>query len=231
MIPGYTYAWSVLANDPALRDRAVVMAKARARFRYRFQDPDGYSAVLTADALNVRNDFVPGEPYYCDGSIAVGTKNPTLVGYCQEELLDNEEAYGKATLDADTIAGIQALPATNITYPLQAGQPDSGFADEGDGLVAVKHGDDILFVNLYYRGHVRVFMKTPTAGYHFDGLADDAAHLSTTSWTTGTGSVEPASWPMDIAPDSPIGSDYGAHGWKMPGAVRPKPIRCALGTT
>jgi hypothetical protein len=50
---------------------------------------------------------------------------------------------------------------------MTAGQPDFVWTDEEDGVVALKNGDDILYVSLYWRAHkginflARVHYTTP----------------------------------------------------------------------
>jgi hypothetical protein len=67
----------------------------------------------------------------------------------------------------DEYAAMKKLPQQPLRLPMSGGQPDFVFADEEDGVVALKHGDDILYASLYWRanygisGLARVHYVTP----------------------------------------------------------------------
>jgi hypothetical protein len=68
---------------------------------------------------------------------------------------------------------IRSQPPSNARLPMTPGQPDFIFADEEDGVVAIKHGDEILYASLYWRARhavnflARVHHITP----RFDRIA------------------------------------------------------------
>ncbi len=70
--------------------------------------------------------------------------------------------------NVDEYAKVKTLPPSAYRLPMTDGQPDFAFADEEDAVLAVKHGDTRLFVNLYYRaergvnGVARLLEVTPT---------------------------------------------------------------------
>ncbi len=51
--------------------------------------------------------------------------------------------------------------------PMTPGQPDFAFADEENAIIALKHGDTCMFINLYYRAErgvnrlARIFEQSP----------------------------------------------------------------------
>jgi hypothetical protein len=49
----------------------------------------------------------------------------------------------------DTVKACQS----QARLPMTQGQPDFVFSDEEDGVVAVKNGDEILYISLYWRAH------------------------------------------------------------------------------
>jgi hypothetical protein len=67
----------------------------------------------------------------------------------------------------DDYETIRAQPVIPHPLPMTPGQPDSVFADEEDGVVAIKHGEEILYVSLYWRsrmginGLARIHYLTP----------------------------------------------------------------------
>ena len=60
------------------------------------------------------------------------------------------------------------LRIASYRMPMTDGQPDFAWADEQDAVLAIKHGDDRLFINFYYRaerainGIARLQEITPT---------------------------------------------------------------------
>ena len=73
-------------------------------------------------------------------------------------LLDVPENYGL----------LRSQPPSAARLPMTPGQPDFVFSDEEDGVVAVKHGDEIFYASLYWRARnavnflARVHFTTPT---------------------------------------------------------------------
>jgi hypothetical protein len=57
---------------------------------------------------------------------------------------------------SDELAAIRQLPAQGTKLPMSPGQPDFVFADEEDGVVAIKRGDEILYASLYWRANYGV---------------------------------------------------------------------------
>jgi hypothetical protein len=62
---------------------------------------------------------------------------------------------------------LKALPASSYRLPMSPDAPDTAFADPEDGVVAVKHGSDILYASLYWRANyginhlAKVHLVTP----------------------------------------------------------------------
>jgi hypothetical protein len=164
-----------LAGDARIRDQLVKIAQARAYFRYPHWDHDGYRAMRLESAIGWRDVYAPSDIMYAqkpswDASplqAAVATGDPKLLGYAQQMIADNQffpsighmmEAPSlRATIGMiDTIneyEQVKALPAQGFKLPMTAGQPDFVFADEEDGVVALKHGGDILYASLYWRAN------------------------------------------------------------------------------
>ncbi|MGC3988109.1 MAG: hypothetical protein QM796_00215, partial [Chthoniobacteraceae bacterium] len=51
----------------------------------------------------------------------------------------------------DQYYALKSLPTESARLPMSEGQPDFAFADEADGVVAVKHGDETFYASLYWR--------------------------------------------------------------------------------
>ena len=89
-------------------------------------------------------------------------KDSVSVGAAQQCLEDNQyfprlaqRANEKDTLgmmrNLDEYAVVKALPKSAFRLPMTDGQPDFVFADEENAVLALKHGQDRLFVNFYFR--------------------------------------------------------------------------------
>ncbi|HEY3329242.1 MAG TPA: hypothetical protein VGK19_04415 [Capsulimonadaceae bacterium] len=181
-----------LTGDEKLRAQLIKMAHARAPFRYPLADHDGYKAMVLEAITDNRNGHYPGDVAYGahHGSresepmeVAALTKDPQIVGVAQQELADNQyfsyltshltvgdpfQVYGLLTA-VDDYDIVSKLPASTYRLPMTDGQPDYVWADEGDAVVAVKHGDRRMYFNFYYRaerainGLVRIHDMTATA--------------------------------------------------------------------
>jgi hypothetical protein len=178
-------------GDARIRAQLVKIAQARGYFRYPHWDHDGNRAMRLEAAIGWRDVYAPSDVMYAqrpswDASplqVAVATGDPVLVGYAQQMLADNqffasvEHMMGSAHLRAtigligviDEYQALKALPAQPYRLPMSAGQPDFVFADEENGVVAVKRGEDVLYASLYWRanygisGKARVHYVTPSA--------------------------------------------------------------------
>ena len=183
------------AGDPKVKAQLEKIAHARAPFRYPMLDADGNRAMRAETIVGWRDDHYPGDVTYAerpswDAStlyVAAATLDPVLVGAAQQMLADNQffgslrdqmkETGFRATVGLletpDQYELLRAQPPSLHRLPMTPGQPDFVWADEEDGVVAVKHGDDVLYLSLYWRarsainGLARVHYTTP----RFDRIA------------------------------------------------------------
>jgi hypothetical protein len=112
---------------------------------------------------------------------AAVTLDPSAVGAAQQMFADNQffasvaallrdnrlrAVFGLLTVP-DDYETIRAQPASPQRLPMSWDQPDTVFADEENGVVAIKHGAEILYVALYWRarmginGLARIHFLTP----------------------------------------------------------------------
>jgi hypothetical protein len=79
---------------------------------------------------------------------------------------DDKDTLGMMR-NIDDYATVKALPKSSFRLPMSDGQPDFVFSDEEDAVLALKHADQRLFLNFYYRqeygvsGIVRILDVTP----------------------------------------------------------------------
>ncbi|MGD9418651.1 MAG: hypothetical protein Q7R22_006895 [Verrucomicrobiota bacterium JB025] len=175
-------------GDPKLKEQLIRMTKARGIFRYPLPDGQGFRSMHIETVIGWRDWYYPGGTTYEQMAtespldVAAATLDPEIVGYGQQMLEDNQ--YFKALEKRLTLRGINPLsrllaaprnyelvksrPKHPQRLPMTPGQPDFVFADPEIGTVALKHGDDIMFVSLYWRARyainnlARVHHITPT---------------------------------------------------------------------
>lgn len=176
-------------GDPKIKAQLIKIAHARAPFRYPALDADGNRAMRAETIVGWRDDHYPGDVTYAerpswDASslyIAAATLDPLLVGAARQMFADNQffaslqdqmkETGFRATMGLlatpDQYELLQAQPPSARALPMSTGQPDFAWADAEDGVVALKHGDDILYASLYWRARnginflARVHYLTP----------------------------------------------------------------------
>lgn len=177
-------------GDPKIKQQLARIARARAVFRYPLIDTDGHRAMAVETVIGWRDDRYPGYITYAqrptrDGGpfqAAVATMDPVLLGYARQMLDDGQffaamhgvmqEGGFRVTAGLlhtpDHYEIIRNLPAGDHHLPMTPGEPDFVFSDEENGVVAIKHGDDILYASLYWRARqginylARVHYLTPT---------------------------------------------------------------------
>lgn len=182
-------------GDPKIKAQLVKIAHARTPFRYPALDADGFRAMRAETIVGWRDAHYPGEVTYAerpswDGSslyVAAVTLDPLLVGAAQQMFADNQffsslrdqmkEAGFRSTaglLDTpDQYELLKAQPPSPRRLPMALGQPDFVWTDEEDGVLALKRGDERLYVSLYWRARnginsrARVHYLTP----RFDRIA------------------------------------------------------------
>jgi hypothetical protein len=165
-------------GDPEMKAQLVKMVKARAVFRHPAVDVDGYRAMRLETVIGWRDYYFPGSITYGQRpdresmpfGAAAATLDPELVGYAQHMLDDNQ--YFSAMegilknrkfevtsllLDAPSAyRAITAQPKQSNRVPMAYGQPDFVFADPEEGVVAIKNGDDTVFISLYWRARYAI---------------------------------------------------------------------------
>jgi hypothetical protein len=163
-------------GDTAFRDQAIKILKARAPFRrptietvganrYRSMERIGLLAwrgVREADGY-FSDDITYGDAGgWSQGmSVAGATLDPTAVGYAKQMLNDGQyfaqlvadSRYYGGSFDArfemevwDDYNAVKNAPDSGIRLPMSDGQPDFAWADEDDAIVAIKHGNERLWI-------------------------------------------------------------------------------------
>lgn len=177
-------------GDERIKQQLIKAAKARGIFRHPHVDADGHRAMALETVVGWRDSHYPGDVTYAqrtawDGGpldTPAATLDPTLIGFGQQMLQENQYFAALAARLKDggfrVTAGLLAAPdayeevkrqrPVETRLPMTPGQPDFVFADEEDGVVAIKNGDDVLYASLYWRARTginfiaRVHYLTPT---------------------------------------------------------------------
>jgi hypothetical protein len=177
-------------GDERIRQQLVKAARARANFRYPLLDRDGFRAMVLEQTVGWRDHHYPGYVTYAQRptrdagpfEVAVATMDPHLVGYAQQLIDDGQLFASMREVMKETsfrvTAGLLGTPDQYETIkakatsphrlPMTPAQGDFAFADEEDGVVALKNGDEILYASLYWRARfginslARVHHITPT---------------------------------------------------------------------
>ncbi|MFE4800640.1 Tat pathway signal protein [Streptomyces sp. NPDC056708] len=224
-------------DDAELRAHLVKMVKARAVFHHPSLDADGYKTMRIEAVIGWRDPEYPGVISYDEGTkwdghpmrLATLLKDPDITGYARQSLTDNQafhvlqETYGlgaSARTDLNLLstahdyAYVAGANDNGARLPMTPGQPGFVFSDEENGLVAVKHGDEILYASLYWRARWGI---NRLARVHLIG-ADGIEH-SATVWQDvkyvpdGRAATEP-DW---------VNFEFGVGDLNLPGGGFPPP--------
>jgi hypothetical protein len=166
------------AGDPDIKAQLIRIANARAIFRYPMVDADGARAMRIEAVVGWRDDHYPGDVTYAERPTwdasplyeAAATLDPHQIGAVQQQIADHQlfAAIAGELKEGGlrTTAGLLGIPGQYQTLlaqppqpyrlPMTPGQPDVIFADEEDGVIAIKHGTDILYASLYWRARSAV---------------------------------------------------------------------------
>jgi hypothetical protein len=198
-------------GDPQLKKQLAKMIRARGVFRYPSLDDENHPAMRLETGVGWRDTHFPGQVLYVqrvDGEQSAlretaATMDPFAIGYAQQMFADNQffasvagevndhrfrSDFGLLYVP-DEYELIKAQPASPHRLPMSPGQPDFVFADETDGVVAIKNHEQILFVSLYWQAQyavnslARVNYFTPAyqqlAVVHEDVMFNDSGKVYT----------------------------------------------------
>lgn len=178
-----------VTGDEKLRAQLAKIAHARTYFRYPSPDADGFRAMRLESIIDNRTAHYPGGVAYATADVredwelepAAVLKDAESAGIVQQCLADdqffarvarrltnNDPNNIRGMMEAvDDYATVKALPPSPLRLPMSDGQKDFAWADEGDAVLVLRHGDEKLFFNFYYRaerginGIVRIDDQTP----------------------------------------------------------------------
>ena len=184
------------SGDAKIRAQLARMEVARGIFRYPLTDDDGNRAMRAEAVVGWRDDsHYPGDVTYGERAGRQGsaiyspaaTLDPRSVGFAQQMFADNQffatveehmkeanwSIYAAQLAVPDEYELLRAQPASRFRLPMSPGQPDFAWADEEDGVLALRHGDEILYVSLYWRARhgINNLARVHHIAPHFDRIA------------------------------------------------------------
>jgi hypothetical protein len=205
----FTLDMAELTGDKKVRQQLIRMQAARMYFRYPGLDPEGYRQMKLASEIDGRTAHFPlsqgaygianvREAWWME--LPAFLKDKVSVGAAQQCLEDNQyfPRLAQRARDIDTLgmmrnldeyAVVKALPKSSYRLPMSDGQPDFVFSDEENAVLAMKHGEQRLFVNFYYRqefgvsGVTRILDVTPKVMRIGTILAQFEVESSGQEWT------------------------------------------------
>lgn len=221
-VGGQVYEMGRLANDRRLMDRGIQIVRARSYFRFPGRDAEGYFVMTASEPIGTRNNYLPGHDVYVGrdfgASIIAHEEVPDLTGWFQQQLADGQlyamiaggssvsgsggdgllkkaSSPGAPYLPDDLAAALAKAPS-GIKMPAAPGAPGFAWGDEENMVIAAKHGDELLFVNMLWRGNfsinraANVFNITPTIARRAEIQVDDIRYVPTGRYETPSGLVD-----------------------------------------
>ena len=208
-------------GDVDILQMAINHVKTQALFTYPFVGSDGKKDILGEGYICYRNQAVPGESFYTSFSVAGISKNETLLGYLKQAIKDGRfqspsSSEFKHTSNLYIFETIGILNASNSTIqiPTTPGEPDFCFADEENGVVSIKKGEEQLMLNFYFREEadnrlVRGHHITTDYQRFFEVKTDKTEARYVASYRTRDGWVNGPSTSYGTPPDNPTSAYEG----------------------
>jgi len=236
------YSWT---TNPIFLAQCVKMTKARANFRRPSVDISGTSnyrcmegvGLLAWRSASESDSEFSDEICYGDRTgwafglrCAAVTLDTNLVGYAKQMLADNE--YFNSLTVTGTIGNqgdsrdaldvfndyniVSAAPDSGVRLPMTDGQPDFAWADEENGIIAVKHGNERLWLETYYQAKTGTGVNGVGRFYYSTNNFDRYGMLEVTPQINFSGSfyvrpniVDKPEVNFYVPPDAPIQAYQG----------------------
>ena len=236
------YVWT---TNPVFLAQCVNMTKARANFRRPSVDISGASnyrcmegiGLLAWRSASESDTEFADEIAYGDRTgwafglrCAAVTGDTNLIGYAKQMLADNE--YFNSLTVTSTIGNqgdsrdaldvfndyniVSAAPDSGVRLPMTDGQPDFAWADEENGIIAVKHGNERLWLETYYQAKTGTGVNGVGRSYYSTNNFDRYGMLEVSPQISFSGSFYVRPNIMDkpevnfyVPPDAPIQAYQG----------------------
>ncbi|MCP5532304.1 MAG: autotransporter-associated beta strand repeat-containing protein [Akkermansiaceae bacterium] len=223
----FVVEWGRISGNADILNQGFKMLRARANFRFPSFDDNGYRVMQGANAIGVRNLNLPGHYgylSYSDGGVGVAalgaaTIGSDLTGYYKDAIADGQ-ALRMISGRVDpylsrnwTLAKAAAAANATVRVPMNIGAPDFAWGDEENMVVAAKHGENRIFVNLFWaapgalEGWANIFhLPAGTAPEFAEVRTEDLRYRPTGSFFTLGPRVEGGA---KQPPDNPVSATNG----------------------
>jgi len=157
-------------TNPVFRDQGAKMIKGRVPFRRPSMEVDGSNYYRTMEGIGLlawrgaheSDGEYAGQIAYGDRIASYGgmrlaavTQDPDVMGYAKQLLADNNyfislvKPFRSLDVFQDYLTVANA-PDSGKRLPMTDGQPDFAWADEDNGIIAAKHGNERLWLSAYW---------------------------------------------------------------------------------
>ncbi|MEO8616472.1 MAG: PA14 domain-containing protein [Luteolibacter sp.] len=150
-------AYWPMTGDLRFKNRAAEMFRARSYFRFPMMDADGFRSFMMVGPLDWRShQTFPFDPAYGERydriAVALATQDPYAIGYARQMFDDNQGGiFGTDLNAAIALETLVNTPDSGERLPMGKGQPDYAWADVDNGIVAIKHGEELTWIEPYWQ--------------------------------------------------------------------------------
>lgn len=185
-----------LTGDDRVRERALQAVDAYSHFRYPDVDAEGRPCLRKEGVITWRNNHTPGRTHYGGNAYAALELNdPTATREAQLYIrdgrafdinLDRVDAHfadrvaGAVMLVSD-LARLLELPPTHARLPREPEHGDFVYADPLAGCVALRNGDECLYISMNWRHGFRT--GSPNARSRENAVVNNLARVHFTTPT------------------------------------------------
>lgn len=255
--------WYRLTGNTAFRDQAVKMAVARAPFRRPAIEVSGSAHYRTMEVIGLlawrgaheSDGNYAGYVGYADAGntgvgaigmmVAAATGDPTITGYAKQMLADRQ-FFTYATRSSNNYRNIEALEAFadyqtvkaaadgGARLPMTDGQPDFAWADEENAILALKQGNNRLWITAYWQAKAGTAVNAAARFHYSTPTWDQYGTMETTPRVRAAGTftrgnlIDKPEATIYTPPDNPSNAYAGEVlpvGPTPPGASSDDPFR------
>ncbi len=228
--------WYRMTGNEDFKTQMVKMAKARGPFRRPAFEVSGSLYYNTMEVIGLLawrgawecDGYYTGYVGYADTAdsneggkglrVASASGDSTLLGYAKQMVSDGQfftyltksSGYYNTIEALDTFADYQVVkPAAAVKLPMADGQADFAWADEQNGIVALKQGSDRLWVAPYWQAKTGTGINGvarfhySTTNYDQYGVLETVPQFKVSSYYTRPNYVDKPEAVGYVPPDNP----------------------------
>lgn len=220
-----------LTGNTEFKQQAIKMIKARINFRRPAIQMSGSTYYWAMEGIgllswrgvnecdgNYANQIAYGDRAADFGGMycAATTLDPDLIAYAKQMLTDKQFFESLSSLSGTFIANLDVFAdytsvknatGSSAKIPMTSGQADFVWTDEENGIAAIKHGDDRLWISAYWQANAGI---NSLARFHYSTSTYDQYGVMETSpqfRNSGSYAVRSATVDNNVQsslPDNPV---------------------------